>query len=375
MHSTDKLTKPLSFAAAARRLVTMQPMGLCGLAGPGRGNFSDGPLIGETVNVIEGENLFQTLQLNLLSRSPIPAIGADIAAWEEGAPAGAEPYRGVVDYLTRPTRWVHLVPTQEGVVSAEMLPCVGIPAGADLVQDPMLAYDGSDEKRGPRPVRLQSGRAAWRYADSFLSLGVNRIRPCAAVTHLKELLTEGVLEPKSKATLRLLGSERRPGKAVLVKWRDETLPFRFSLLGDGGLGAEVSEAIFDADHASKTLWGATRSLATRYLKLVSGSSEPNALNALVEECDQRALFWGELDSTGPKLLLDPEGAAAVWKVRVAASLAKSYEQTRMSLPSRGAAYEAYASAAGIVYSRVRDLRKRAGAFEGQVRGEEFAAIS
>ncbi|MFW6116670.1 MAG: type I-E CRISPR-associated protein Cse1/CasA, partial [bacterium] len=168
-HSVDEDRKPLQASEAARYLVARQSFSI----GGGKSkpfNLSDSPLI-RGVNVLAlGDNLFETLALNLLPYSsdyPIPGTAQDAPAWEQNEPRqpdreGSVPY-GYLDYLTWQSRRIHLFPERG---SDQIRTCQiqqNLKLGESTVVDPFKCYTvPKDKKRGREELGLSSERAMWR---------------------------------------------------------------------------------------------------------------------------------------------------------------------------------------------------------------------
>ena len=115
-HSTDDTSISATPAEAACYLIARQAYSI-GFGKSSPFYFSDSALVrGMTIKMV-GENLFETLMLNLVrykGDEPIPRTGDDAPEWEREE--AREPDRqgtipaGYVDYLTWPSRRIHLIP-------------------------------------------------------------------------------------------------------------------------------------------------------------------------------------------------------------------------------------------------------------------------
>lgn len=119
----------LSAAEAARHLITFQSFAVGGgRSGYNRPNFRDAPWSGGVIYLARGENLFETLMLNLIpfefipdptdlcaeaadSRDRVEACVQDKPWWEREDITRLELWPvGYLSYLTWPARYVHLYP-------------------------------------------------------------------------------------------------------------------------------------------------------------------------------------------------------------------------------------------------------------------------
>ncbi|KJE20496.1 CRISPR-associated protein, Cse1 family [Frankia torreyi] len=182
----------LSPAAAARALLAAHcwdtaaiKTGVVGdpqvKGGKTTGNHT-GPLGQLGVVVPLGETLFHTLMLNL----PILPAGRrpdDRPQWASEAPAGPRwmirPPRGLLDLLTWQSRRIRLIPQEDPTVPGGIsVRQVVLAAGDRLLGsvhhlEPHTAWRQVDKPKAGqppvRPVRHQSGRAAWRGFEALLA--------------------------------------------------------------------------------------------------------------------------------------------------------------------------------------------------------------
>ncbi len=155
---------------AARNLVTIQAFSLGGgSSGLSGRNFVDGPCARGIVFLLLGNNLFETLMLNLL---PYPETGvcnegqslvSDKPMWERLDPFGRDPLtskrrkwspRGMTDLYTWPSRRVVLIPGEESPMTVRMQFSCGLYLGQ--YKDPQQYYP---RKRALR-LRVSDKRGA-----------------------------------------------------------------------------------------------------------------------------------------------------------------------------------------------------------------------
>src|SRR5207247_9047327 len=114
--------------------------------GGGQPNFTDAPWARGIAFLAEGDTLFETLALNLV-RYP-PDAGAfkyqtddpdeDVPVWQRDDPFKRrhDTPRGYIDYLTWPSRRIHLLPpleTPRGWVVTRAQVAQGLPLPKDLI--------------------------------------------------------------------------------------------------------------------------------------------------------------------------------------------------------------------------------------------------
>ncbi len=146
-HDTVTEDVILGSSQAARMLLVGQAFGLGGLCHPQlKISLTNAPLTRGIIFLVEGNNLFETLILNLLryvDDRPLPTIGEDKPAWEMDDPymPNRKQPRGYLDYLTWQNRKLQLIPEEDSdgklVVSQ-----IRIARGLDLdgVLDPLKQY-------------------------------------------------------------------------------------------------------------------------------------------------------------------------------------------------------------------------------------------
>src|SRR5271156_5341402 len=154
-HSFEADPPAIPAARAARGLVARQAYSF----GFGKSSpfcLSDSPLLRGFGLLVSGENLFQTLALNLIrydEEHPFARASnrEDLPAWEQEHPEppckeGTRP-AGYLDYLTWQSRRIHLYPEQDGVSVRCCQLQQNLKLTDDAPRDPFKCYR-KDEKRG-----------------------------------------------------------------------------------------------------------------------------------------------------------------------------------------------------------------------------------
>ena len=313
--SADPLALPP--AAAARYLVARQAFSI----GFGRSQpfyFADSPALRGYGVLAFGDNLFETLALNLMpynSNRPIPWQGEDEAAWEQDRPATPDhagtPPRGFVDYLTWQSRRIRLIAEGDGTPFVRR---------CQLGQNLKLAGDRRDPFKGyvvDRAVGtyargFRPDRALWRDSHALLQQGAPGSERPDLFNHLSRvdlLRDRGAIAARPVYAFGCFGLATEQGNAAsVVLWRQERLPLPLFYLDDRDLTTRLGEALALADAAKDVLRGSARRLAK--LLLAPGSDDPNQrqpkkedIEPLLTHLAPERRYWPRLEVTFKHLLV------------------------------------------------------------------------
>jgi CRISPR system Cascade subunit CasA len=254
-HTTDADPVALSLPEAARALLTHQWGALSGRTpGWARGNVGNGLGAGHMQVMVTGDNLFQTLMLNLVrydNAYPMPKTGIDAPMWEQADPFAARsvPW-GYLDYLTWPTRRIRLVIEDGRVACIRLGP--GLALDRELVRDPMRAY-----RPEGKAMRFSESRALWRDADVLLRLGDEG----HGVTQwLASLVRRGVIDELVTLNYTALGAIVRPSPQVYLQERQAMMPLSVGYLADERVVAGLTAALDASVTGAKGLGSAGHAL-------------------------------------------------------------------------------------------------------------------
>lgn len=275
-HSMNADADSVSADVAARHLIAYQAFAVAGgVSQPF--NLSDGLLTkGYTVLAI-GNNLFETLCLNLLpatNEEPIPTedkrIG-DRPFWERDtltAPEreGTVPL-GYADYLTWQSRRIFLEP--EGnpprvrwcQVQQNLKMRYDLATGLPL--DPFKSYRKNKEER--YVVRnLEPERGIWRDSDVLFQpqRKEGEYRPPLVFNHLIQVYRAAKrIGADTIYKFDVYGCALTGGREPIVFWRQERLPLPLAYLDDDDLYLRLTRALQLAESVGRTLEGAGRRFA------------------------------------------------------------------------------------------------------------------
>jgi CRISPR system Cascade subunit CasA len=301
-HHTDEQGPVLAPAEAARMLVAAQTFGLAGLSGLSQ-KFTDGTCAGGIVFVVQGQNLFETLMLNLLpypAEDVMPHSSQDRPAWEMDDPFAPDRSRplGYLDYLTWQNRRVLFLPEEDpkGIVVRQMTMAPALRMDND-VPNPMSHYR-VDQKRGPIPLPFLEERALWRDSGALFEFRSESHRPPRTFNWLAELVTEGLLDQEQTQRYLALGMSKKQAKVNF--YRSERMPLPMQYLERRGLVESLQEALKMAESAAAQLWGATRTLATFVLSPQADAESGRQpvrkdLDALAQQWAVERRYWSRLE--------------------------------------------------------------------------------
>jgi CRISPR system Cascade subunit CasA len=302
-------TNPASMlpAEAARYLVAMQAYAIGGgVASPF--NFTGGPLTPGLSMLVQGDNLFETLALNLIPyRRDVPVrwTGDDRPAWEQESrrqpdKAGTPPL-GYLDLLTWQSRRFHLIPEGDPPVIRWCRRQQYLRLAEDI-RDPFKHYRQSKEK-GWLPLPLRSERAVWRDSAVLFQHTVERrshqhtVYPPRQFEMLAEVRTDQEADLAPAYRLAAFGVATEPGKAgSLLLWRQERLPLPLAYLQDADLVLELGIALEAAEKAGEVLRASVRVLAQNLLP--PGSD----VSALVRSLGTEQRYWWRLEEPSARLI-------------------------------------------------------------------------
>ncbi len=308
---------PVSSAGIARALLAnfafggSHPDKSNPLAKPGSTTMYAGPLCARTISFMEGENLEKTIMLNLISD-----WNGGTPSWESPPPShpGKSKPSGWADMYTRRTRFVRLRPMDGGRFCASVALHMGEQIeeyGDGHIVDPMIPqYVASDQKL--KDFRLQPSKALWRSLNVLLcctnregeSSGIHKAARC--VRHLQSSYFDFVSqdEPVRLRVIGVCGNAQGPKTDF---WRDETLPFKLTLLADDSLFEDIKSKVAKAESEAKQLERRLFAFAKRYLQTGQPNPDSKDVAKLAEELGQELHdYWSVVGAVGETLASRPK---------------------------------------------------------------------
>ena len=274
-HTIKDKPPTISLAEAARFLVAFQAFAVGGLLTFEIGqepkfykSADNAPLVKGAVSLVQGENLFQTLMLNLHKYNgneavPFEIKPEDCPAWEcedETIPDDRYP-KGYLDLLTWQSRRIRLIPEQDTTnktIIRQVVIMKGnqFPDGYSLhKKETMLAYrqipkPSKGQEPWP-PVAFLEDKALWRDSiNLFQSVEEERTIPMT-LGWISDLVEEAILPSQAVFNLSMMGLVT--SKAKISLWRHERLPLPLKYLQDDKLLSNLKEALELAEDTGKLL--------------------------------------------------------------------------------------------------------------------------
>lgn len=316
-----------------------------------------GPLCARLVVIVEGGNLAKTLLLNLLADEKPGRL-----AWERRvAPhPGKAMVEGLCDRFTRMTRFIRLQPSESGgeAVSTALHMGEAIEDDPNLPQDPMMPlYLAADKKL--KVQRLDADRALWRSSHVLLnSKSRPDSKPARAMEQLDSLASLGLLSRSETVGLRVMGVAGNAQGPKTDLWRDETLPFRLSVVADEARFSRLVTAVNTADEEAHKLRKRIFSFALRYLQAALPNPKPEDAQKLADELAPGLNdYWSALAPMGEALGLGSIKPEA-WQAAAKAASTAAFEKAVEALPPSGRRFRAQFERSGAPEKTAKSKSKQ-----------------
>lgn len=320
-HNFDAFWQAMMPAQAARRLLARQGFSI-GFGKSSPFYLLDAPLTRGFTILVRGDNLFETLALNLTAYNeerPFAHTGEDLPQWEQSPPAlpdkGGTPPLGYLDYLTWQSRRIHLLP-EDG--SRRVCGCQ-IQQNLKLAEgflDPFKCYR-RDEKKGYLPRGLGPERSLWRDSHTlFQNVDPSSARPEVFnwVARIDGLRHQNKIQAHSMYSFSVLGFATDEGKAgSVILWRHEHLPLPLRYLQDINLLDKLKYALDITERVGQALVGSARTLAAVLLKpdvekkdelAKAKKDEATPIQELVDSWVPQRRYWSQLETLAARFLVD-----------------------------------------------------------------------
>jgi CRISPR system Cascade subunit CasA len=357
-HTWDDAPPALPAAEAARLLVTQQTFAIGGLIArlPGEPPSAEaGHLVKGAVCLATGNNLFETLMLNLVVMNGAESRPfefdqrQDGPAWDAELPtAGPRQLRGYLDLLTWQSRRVRLLPDEGGDTVSRAV----IMAGNRFTQqanlegrETMVAYRRRKTAKDTEPfapVGFRPEQALWRDSHALVQDSETSTRPLVLAS------LKGMLDRRRVVGLSAFGLSTDRAKVFL--WRREDLPLPLAYLEDESktLVEELRGAVGAAEDAAGALRRSVWTMAE--LALAPDANADRArVTQLTESLAPERAYWPRLDLPFRKFIVDlplgdGEAAKREWASEIQNAATAAFDRCASALATSSRGYRAAAEA-------------------------------
>jgi CRISPR system Cascade subunit CasA len=321
-HFTENDWETRPAEESARWLVAFQSFALGGLITTEEGKKAQdgsadaGQLVKSAVVLAKGDNLFQTLMLNLVHYSSVDESPfafkkqADRPAWERDDETKPEDrqYGGYLDLLTWQSRRVKLVAERDR--EANLLGVSGVVTmkGFQLPDDywryhyeTMVGFVRAKDAKGKQdpwpPLGFRVGKALWRDSHALFQTVAESCQRPRILSWVDDLRQFGHLTRK-QIQLDVAGMSANQAKIFL--WRHEPLPLPLGFLHDANLMESLKKAVHLAEQVADTLSVAVwRAVATSLKpgkdETRLGKTERDAVKRAVQSLGAEDCYWSRLE--------------------------------------------------------------------------------
>jgi CRISPR system Cascade subunit CasA len=303
--------------------------------------------------LIRGQNLAETLLLNLMEydpdrECPCPVIGEDLPTWEYPLAKPKERIpSGYINYLTYQWRRVKIFPAGERVVQIAVHPGDRFPKTVSANQyECGIAY--KDTKKGWLPIRLNLQKSLWRDSAAFLQSAEGAANCPRIVGWRSELKSEELVS--GMIHLQILGLTVDNAKPL--GWTSEQFSAPVEYLRNQGLWQKLNLAIGIAEDHQQVF----RSFRGSPYAALAESLKNGDAQALAKNLDGESRYWATLDRKFQLLIRDLpiHGAAELtkWTGLVQKAAREAFTESIESIRN----YEARATALRTLEWKLADLR-------------------
>jgi CRISPR system Cascade subunit CasA len=307
-HSSDDVLSAVDPADAARWVVTTQ----CFAASSGKSetiHTKDSPWSRGAILFLQGDNLFQTLTLNLLGllRNDFPTSREDQPVWEREAEwehAHSLIPLGIFEYLTWQSRSIKLLMDQNGDLK-ECYFAQGRAVVESFKQEPAYVYK-KDAKLGYLPWQFDEGRVLWRDSHTLFNLAKDSSYALPeSLQRLGQLTREMSIDRKHLYQLQVLGQSLETGQPTIRFWRNERLPLRPEYLDNKPLLDALREAVDLSEKYFSSLMASTYLLARLLLEFTTNRQpDKKDVRNLANHWQVDSIYWSQLEAPFSKLLIE-----------------------------------------------------------------------
>ena len=329
-----------------------------------------------------GDNLFQTLMLNLCRYAPQEGEPwdfdprDDIPAWErdnDTQPQERMP-DGYIDLLTWQSRRVRLEPS-EVLDGDRVIRRVVIMEGYRVPEDytlhgkeTMVAFRRNSWAKGnqdPWPaITFNEGRALWRDSSALLHSVRDGLTQPKTLQWLGDLAFEDIIPHSRIIPVDVLGL--RSSQAKVLFWRHERLSIPAVYLNDQSLAECVQTALELTETTVRCLNEAMEPMARDLLGIGNPPhrrAEKNRIGELVRHLDAERVYWSRLEVPFKRLLAKlpedrneygryVEHRLAEWKAMLRSTVLAAFEESTRKMDQSTRSFRALARAEGQLRRKI-----------------------
>lgn len=331
-HNSDESGESMQPARAARYLIARQSFSI----GFGKSKpfyLSDSSLIRGLSVLLIGENLFESLALNVIGytdKRPIPSKKGekDLPCWEQADKPNPE-YNGTIplgylDYLTWLSRRIHLIPNPQfdAVRGCRILQNLKVAEPTPL--DPFKCYSNV-EKKGLIPTGFREDKALWRDCHVLLQKADKSFKRPEVFSWVARVASAKPQELACRYWFRIVGLATDSGKAAsVIFWRHEILPLPLDYLTNEELVTALKDALELVERIGATIttrakvrvkqkrgasredwvWGLGFVLTMPDEPDVISEEQKERIKELEKHVAPERAYWSRLETPFKRLLVD-----------------------------------------------------------------------
>lgn len=393
-HHIDSSPDSITPAEATRRLVAFQQFDLAGgnasiptingnrVPYKKKSMFRDGPLARDTILVLRGNTLFETLMLNTIVpefRDEI-LVDSGTTSWESRSMPVPFKERTLNEYLpllTGQSRWVRLIADDSSgsTVVKGLFVTQGDWFSNDYF-DPMKKYVRGKKEWFAK--KLIPEKALWRESAAWLELNKETkgrepsiIAP-ACIRQTNELVARGKVGFDKLLLLTALGQSVEGTKATVLAWREEALSVPLKYFERQEYVEYLSQSLGWAEKGARDLESAisvlTQELIKERLANVKSQKKKEEMKKkiaeeLLEQLDVLRRYWPHLELPFFRLLEalphDPDTAQSCWMEEITSTIRHALNEGLAGLPHRARDLSAAMAAKGILAGRIKAMKELA----------------
>ncbi len=366
-HSVEANPDSYSPAVAVRYLIARQSFSFRGgVSYPF--NFANATLVSGFSVLATGDNLFETLALNLViyhRDKPIPIQVDDEGSldepfWERKTLIQATEHEkdgllplGYLDYLTWQSRRIKLIPDEDlqTVKTCQLQQNFKLKESTNLF-DPFKVYVKGDD--GFYPKNLSEDKSLWRDSHTLFQQ-TNSIQGRSSLfSHLANVakfISNNEISGRNKYSFSIFGVINDQANVKL--WTQENLPLPLIYLNENSLLNDLETAIkFAEDIARDVLKSSLNKLAWELQPNIAGKDRSEKARKIADNFLSMLFYWSSLEAEFYKLLVklpnSKDDAMCEWFSFVDKTAKEAFNKTANSLSGSAMEQKAIVNAQGLL---------------------------